>query len=246
MTTSKTPREHLALALDNCAELAQIQEMVDRTVQHVGVFKVGLEQYTRFGPIVLDLIRRSNTRIFLDLKLHDIPNTVAKAVAAAAEHNIDLLTLHISGGRAMMEAAAEAAAKSTTPPRLIGVTVLTSISQQALGDELRVTGQMADQEGHLARLAMDSGLDGIVCSAVDLPAVRAMVPEGKEIVTPGIRPPGAEVQDQKRVATPRSAVAGGATLLVVGRPITAAEDPAAAAKTILLEVEASLHGNQGN
>jgi orotidine-5'-phosphate decarboxylase len=236
MSNQKPPSEYLALALDNCAERKQIQRLVYYTAPSIGTFKIGLEQYTRFGPSILQPLKESGRKIFLDLKLHDIPNTVAKAVEAAAEKQIDLLTIHCTGGSAMMKAAAAAARRARdrglNPPRLIGVTVLTSISESMLGDELAVGRPLSDYTAHLAELAAVSGLDGIVCSAVELPQIRPCLPEHFEIITPGIRLKSSAADDQQRIATPQEAVRNGATLLVIGRIVTTAEEPGRAAAQI--------------
>jgi len=242
--TKKQPSDYLALALDNIDTLADLTALIDKTHESVGVYKIGLEQFTRFGPPILQPIRDRGRRIFLDLKFHDIPNTVAKAVASACELGIDYLTLHTQGGLEMMKAAAQNAREMSgnvlKPLKLIGVTVLTSISPDALAQELSVATPMPRHVRHLAELAMKAGLDGIVCSAADLAEVKPALPDCAEIITPGIRPQGAAINDQKRIATPASAIRDGATLLVVGRPITQAADPATAAKIIMAEISIAL------
>jgi orotidine-5'-phosphate decarboxylase len=234
---NKQSRDFLALALDNLDDLAAIKQLVESTAPHIGVFKIGLEQFTRFGPVVLDAVRSANRKIFLDLKYHDIPNTVAKAVSAAAALGIDFLTIHTQGGKAMMQAAAEAATKASRPPKIVAVTLLTSLDASALKNELKCEVPVAQYVRHLAELAAQSGLGGIVCSAADLPSVKPGLPSTFEFITPGIRLADDSVQDQKRVATPQSAIAAGATLLVVGRPITAAASPRNAAARMADAVE---------
>ncbi|MBD3315709.1 MAG: orotidine-5'-phosphate decarboxylase [Chitinivibrionales bacterium] len=233
-------KNHLALALDNVETADDLAGLVESTKDSVGVFKIGLEQFIRFGPAILDTVRRPDTRLFLDLKLHDIPNTVAKAVSAASMHGVDLLTVHTTGGVEMMKAAvAEADAireRGMKAPKLLGVTLLTSISADCLREELRVPFAAADQVNHLASLAVEAGMDGIVCSAADLQVLRPIIPDRFEVVTPGIRPAGAAVQDQKRVTTAGDAIAAGATIVVVGRPITLAESPGEAAREIVGEI----------
>jgi orotidine-5'-phosphate decarboxylase len=181
---------------------------------------------------------------FLDLKFHDIPNTVAQAVLSACELKVDLLTIHTQGGSEMMKAAAQAAMKARESgrhaPKIIGVTVLTSIDQKTLHDELHVSVSLTDHIKLLIENAACAGLDGIVCSAADLSAVRSSIPDGFTVVTPGIRPAGTGVQDQKRIATPQDAIRNGATLLVVGRPVTAAADPSDAARQLCLSIEQAL------
>ena len=229
---SKQMKNYLALALDNVSEKNQIENLMNSLSEYIGIFKIGLEQYIRFGPEIVEVVRNKGNNIFLDLKLHDIPNTVAKAVIAASEHNVNYLTIHTSGGLKMMEDAVKAARGVENPPKLIGVTVLTSLDQSSLNNELRIHCSVTDQVAHLAQMAVKAGLDGIVCSAVDLPNIKNNLPDSFEIITPGIRPADAEIGDQKRVATPQQAIESGATILVIGRPITAAENPAIAAKAI--------------
>jgi orotidine-5'-phosphate decarboxylase len=215
-----------------------------------GGVKLGLEFFCANGPVGVREIARLGLPIFLDLKLHDIPNTVAKAVEALAPIAPAVLTVHAAGGRAMLEAA-KAAALPTT--KIVGVTVLTSLDEGDLG-AAGVSGSPADQVRRLADLARDSGLDGIVCSGAEVAAARAAWPEGYFVV-PGIRPAPfvpSEVEgrvstsldtngaggkdDQKRVVTPRQALEDGASMLVIGRPITAADDPARAIATIAAEL----------
>ncbi len=229
-------KNNIALALDNIEELPHLRYLIESTKDSVGVFKIGFEQFIRFGPEILEPVRHFGCKIFLDLKLHDIPNTVAKAVAAASMHEVDYLTLHTIGGEEMLTAAANAAAKATKAPKLIGVTVLTSIDQRCMNSDMRILGTVEDQVVHLAGLARRSGIDGIVCSAADLPVVKPTLPAGFEIITPGIRPAGVDAGDQKRIATPADAIANGATLLVIGRAITGAENPAKAAAEILAQL----------
>ncbi len=233
----KTPHNYLALALDNFSEISKLEELITKTSPFVGVYKLGLEQFTRFGPPVLDIIRKNQRKIFLDLKFHDIPNTVAKAVASACELKVDYLTIHTQGGIQMMKAAMEAARQYESRPKIVGVTLLTSIDQEMLNNELGVPLKTDQFVLHLARKAVEAGLDGLVCSAADLETVKPAIPEHFEVITPGIRPAGADVNDQKRVATPDWAIKNGATLLVVGRPITGAEDPGKAAEGIVNTIE---------
>lgn len=231
-------REKLALALDNVSSKEEIEKLIKSTSESIGVYKIGLEQFTRFGPSILELVRKQDRRIFLDLKFHDIPNTVAKAVSSACELGVHYMTIHTQGGVAMMQAAAEAASRSKSDicTKIIGVTLLTSINANALAEELAVQMDSTTYVRHLATLAVISRLNGIVCSAVDLPGIKDILPNHFEVITPGIRPSGSDIGDQARIATPREAIENGATLLVVGRPITAAEDPGEAARAILNEV----------
>lgn len=198
-------------------------------------YKVGFELYTRAGPdVVRELIERGK-RVFLDIKLHDIPNTVAGAVRAASDLGVDLLTVHTSGGPSMMEAAVEARSGAL---RLLGVTILTSVSPDEIstvwGREIR---SLREEVGRLAVMARQSGMDGIVASALEASWIRSQVGADFLIVTPGIRPAGADRGDQNRVATPAEAVRAGADYLVIGRPITHAPDPSAALMAVLEEIE---------
>ena len=173
--------------------------------------------------------------MFLDLKYHDIPNTVAGACRAAADLGVWMVNVHALGGRRMMEAAKEATAGARTPPLLVGVTILTSLGQDDLF-EVGLGGTALDNVLRLAKLSHDAELDGVVCSPVEIKALRRILPERFVLVTPGIRPAGAESQDQKRVMTPGEAVARGTSYLVVGRPITRAERPMAALEAIEAEI----------
>ena len=194
---------------------------------HVGGLKLGLEFFSANGRAGVRAMAELGLPIFLDLKLHDIPNTVGKAVQALRPLNPAILTVHAAGGRAMMEDAKAAAPAST---KVVAITVLTSLD----GEDLRAIGLAAnphEQVLRLARLAREAGLDGVVCSGEEVAGVRAQWPNGC-LVVPGVRPVGGATADQKRVMTPRAALDAGASLLVVGRPITAAEDPDAAARAI--------------
>lgn len=203
----------------------------------VGWLKVGLEAFVAEGPALVAEVAAAGAKVFLDLKFHDIPATISGAVASAARSGAAMVNVHASGGRAMLEAAREAADR-TGLERLIAVTVLTSIDARALAD-LPMAGQPEAIARRLALLAKDCDLDGVVCSAADLPGIRGACGPEFFAVVPGIRPAGAELQDQKRVATPASALSAGADLLVIGRPVTAAKDPDDALARILAEVEAA-------
>ncbi|HRS36888.1 MAG TPA: orotidine-5'-phosphate decarboxylase [Thermoanaerobaculia bacterium] len=215
--------ERLAVALDT-ADWERFDAWCALFGPRVGYLKVGLEAYVRFGPRAVERARESGARVFLDLKLHDIPNTVAGAVGAARELGVSLLTLHAGGGRAMLAAAVEAARGELG---LLAVTVLTHLDPEALA-ELALPGAIGDRALAWARLAQAAGCRGIVCSAQELGVLRPALPPPFLLVTPGIRPPAAAAGDQRRVATPETALAGGSDLLVVGRPLTAAPDPEAA------------------
>ncbi len=201
--------------------------------------KVGLELYTAEGPAIVREIRAGGRLVFLDLKLHDIPNTVARAVRAACELGAQMLTLHASGGRAMIRAAADALRAEGDPKlRLVAVTMLTSLGPDDMAD-LGISRALPEQAAALGRLALDCGAHGVVCSAREAAAMRASLGPHAIVVTPGIRPAGENSEDQKRVATPAMAVRSGATHLVVGRPILNAPDPAAATRAILAEMAAA-------
>jgi orotidine-5'-phosphate decarboxylase len=201
--------------------------------------KVGKELFTAAGPdLVRDLVGRG-FGVFLDLKFHDIPNTTAAACRAAAELGVWMVNVHASGGRRMMEAAREAVDKSVHKPLLIGVTVLTSMDEAALR-ETGVERSPREQVLHLAKLVQQSGLDGVVCSAQEAADLRARFGPGFALVTPGIRPAGADAGDQSRVMTPGSAIRAGSDYLVIGRPITQAADPLSVLQAINQEVEKEL------
>ncbi len=208
-------------------DIAVAEAIAGPVRDHAGGVKLGLEFFAAQGPAGVARIAALGLPIFLDLKLHDIPNTVAKAVAALAPLKPAILTVHAAGGQAMMRAAKAAAPDGT---RVVAVTVLTSLDQADL-EACGIGGSPAGQVSRLARLARESGLDGIVCSGAEVSAARDQWPEGFFVV-PGVRPEGGDAGDQKRVVTPANALANGASILVVGRPITAAADPAAAMRSI--------------
>jgi orotidine-5'-phosphate decarboxylase len=240
----ENPQDYIALALDNVQDTEQLQQLIHETKDYFGTYKIGLELFTKYGPSVLEFVRKENRCIFLDLKFHDIPNTVAQAVYSAALLNVNFCTLHTQGGTAMMHAASASALKARkdglTVPKLIGVTVLTSIDNTSLNNDLNVQVPIGSHIRHLASLAITSGLNGIVCSAKDLITVKDIIPDIFEIITPGIRSAGIVANDQKRIATPAEAIAHGSTLLVIGREVTLADNPQSAAKSIYDEVAASL------
>jgi orotidine-5'-phosphate decarboxylase len=198
--------------------------------------KVGLEMFTRCGPDCVRAVADLGFDVFLDLKLHDIPNTVARAVESAARLPIKMLTLHIGGGAEMMRHAVNAQRQSAPDLLLLGVTVLTSLGESDLCD-LGVAATPEAQVGRLARLAVEAGVGGLVCSPLELPSLRAQLPPAVKLVTPGIRPAGAGGRDdQTRVMTPAGAARAGADYIVVGRPIFKAANPVAAAEAILAEL----------
>jgi orotidine-5'-phosphate decarboxylase len=211
-------------------------ELARSVAPFVGAFKVGKELFVSAGPEIVRQLRATGAQVFLDLKFHDIPNTVAKAVAAATRLDVQLLTIHTSGGSEMM-AAAERAAQETAaalgrlPPLVLGVTVLTSMDASALA-ELGVQSDVPSQVQRLALLAQKSGLRGLVCSPLELSMLRQVLPNEMSLVTPGIRTGADKADDQKRTLSARDAMAAGASWLVIGRPIYAAPDPAGAARAI--------------
>lgn len=204
--------------------------MVDRLGSEGGFYKVGLELYTRAGPDFVRSLTQMGRRVFLDLKLHDIPNTVVGGVRAAADLGVELLTVHCSGGRAMLEAAAEAAAGRLA---VVGVTLLTSLTAEDVEAVWGRSGvNMGDEVLRLGALAKEAGLSGVVASGSEVARLKSELGVGFKVVTPGIRPRGGDVADQARVVTPAAAAASGSDYLVVGRPVTRAEDPAAALRAI--------------
>jgi orotidine-5'-phosphate decarboxylase len=194
--------------------------------------KIGKELFTSCGPALVEQLVNSGYDIFLDLKFHDIPNTVQKAASAAARLGVWMLNVHALGGSAMMQAAREGVEIVAQRPFLIAVTVLTSLSSQDLKD-IGIDRSVPDLVDRLARNALANGLDGVVCSAEEAPALRSSIGESALLVTPGIRPEWASTDDQQRIVTPQQALADGASYLVIGRPITRHQDPAAALALII-------------
>jgi len=222
-------KEQIILALD-VPDAATALQWMQRMKSHVGCFKIGLQLFCAHGP---DLVRQATdlgSPVFLDLKLHDIPNTVASAIQSLDGLNVRFLTIHTQGGPAMIEAAQ--AAIGDNPTQLLGVTVLTSLNDSQV-TALGYPKNASDQAVHLAAMAGKSGLDGFVCSPLEASAIRAAVPGIKALVTPGVRPAGADQGDQSRVTTPQQAIANGATHVVIGRPILKAENPEAVAENLL-------------
>jgi len=224
----------LIVALD-FASRARALAMVDRLGEAADFYKVGLELYTRSGPGVVRELSRRKKRVFLDLKLHDIPNTVSGAVHAATDLGVELLTVHVAGGCRMMEVAAEAAEGRVA---LLGVTLLTSLSPSDVEDMWgHPISSLREQVVRLATLSQESGLDGVVASPQEVQALRRRLGKELLVVTPGIRLPGVDVNDQARVATPSQAAGAGASHLVLGRAVTAAADPVAALEKVRRSLE---------
>jgi orotidine-5'-phosphate decarboxylase len=226
------PKDRLIVALD-VASADEAQALALRLGGHVGMFKVGKQLFTAAGPTAVSRLIEAGARVFLDLKYHDIPNTVSGAVAAAVDLGVSLVDVHALGGRSMIAAAATALAASET--RLLAVTVLTSHDEATL-TEIGLAGPVVSAVERLALLARSSGAHGVVASPHEIAAIRRACGPDFLIVTPGIRPAGAKAGDQARAATPAAALTAGADYLVVGRPITEAPDPAAASAAIVAEM----------
>jgi orotidine-5'-phosphate decarboxylase len=231
-------QQRLIVALDVPTAEAALA-LASRLEDQCKWFKVGLELYIAAGPSVVEALVRHGHSVFLDLKLHDIPNTVAAAVRSAASLGAGLLTIHAAGGPAMMAAAQGAVSALSNAPQLLAVTVLTSMDRS----QLIATGvehTPADQVMLLAKAGLEAGIRGFVCSPQEVAALRALTGNDGVLVTPGIRPSGSDQGDQQRIATPSAALKEGASYLVVGRPITQAPDPAMAAEAILQEIAEAL------
>lgn len=226
------PRIVVALDYDSAEPALALAASLDPTQCRL---KVGKELFTRCGPSIVESLQTLGFGVFLDLKFHDIPNTCAKAVKAAADLGVWMVNVHASGGQAMMAAAREALESSTHKPLLIGVTVLTSMGGRDL-TEIGITREPEQQVLSLARLVKSSGLDGVVCSAMEASALKAALGSDFITVTPGIRPVGSAGNDQQRIMTPEQAVKLGADYLVIGRPITQAADPLQACQNILATI----------
>ncbi|MEY4578371.1 MAG: hypothetical protein RL701_3074 [Pseudomonadota bacterium] len=234
--TPTQPHERLIFALD-VPSLDEARQLVELLHADVGVFKVGLELFTAVGPVALAPIQGHGRKVFLDLKLHDIPATVERAVGAAVTLGVSYLTLHAAAGPAALAAAAKVT--QGTSLQLLAVTMLTS-ADDALLDAVGLRGPLPSAVSRLAKLAVDSGVHGLVCAPSDCAALRAELGSEVLLVTPGVRPLGADNQDQKRVGSPSAALAAGADLLVVGRPIRDAHEPRAAARQIVQEIARSV------
>ena len=227
-------RDRLIVALDFPSP-EEARKLVLALKSTIGTYKIGKQLFTAAGPDFVRELLNAGSHVFLDLKFHDIPNTVGAAVSAAAALGVGMLTVHASGGRKMLRAAVEAAAQSKRPPLILAVTVLTSLDDEDLA-EIGVSGRVQDQVLRLAALSRNAGCGGIVASPQEVRELRRELGTDFAIVTPGVRPEGTAAGDQARVATPAAAIAAGSTHLVVGRPITGAGDPAAAATAILQEI----------
>jgi orotidine-5'-phosphate decarboxylase len=229
-------RNPIIAALD-VPEAGAALKLVEELAPVAGGFKVGSELFTAAGPDIVRRIRERGTMVFLDLKFHDIPNTVAKAVAAAVRLDVQMLTVHAGGGREMLKAAEQSAQETAfqlgrTPPWVLGVTILTSLDTAALS-EVGMDANVDNQVRRLATVAVKAGLRGLVCSPLEVARLRLSVPPNTQLITPGVRTGAEKADDQKRTLTPREAVKAGANWLVIGRPICKAENPRAAAEKIL-------------
>lgn len=238
-------KDRLVLALDIDTK-EEAFELVSELHEYVGIFKVGLQIITSEGPEIVKCIQEKGCKLFFDGKFHDIPNTIAKASANVTRLGADIFDVHVAGGSKMIKAAVKESVKvaekyNIPKPTILGITVLSSIDQTLLTEELAVPEQIDAHVTRLALLAKESGLDGVVASVKEVEQIRKACGKDFLIMCPGIRPTWAEVNDQKRIATPAEAIRLGADLLVVGRPITAAENRVNAAKKILSEIQESLN-----
>jgi orotidine-5'-phosphate decarboxylase len=234
--TIKINDPKIIVALDYADEKSA-WELVQKLDPTLCRLKVGKELFTATGPQFVEKLAKSKYGVFLDLKFHDIPNTVAKACRAASNLGVWMLNVHASGGLEMMQAAKQAVDANANSPLLIAVTVLTSMNEAAF-KKIGIKGTLDNHVVRLAKLTRDAGLDGVVCSAAEAPKLRKKLGPDFCLVTPGIRPASASLDDQKRVATPKAALIMGSSYLVIGRPITQASDPLAALQTVHAECSA--------
>lgn len=233
-----TARDRLIVALD-VPDSSRALQFVNTLKDNVGVFKIGKQLFVAEGPQLVREVVSRGSKVFLDLKFHDIPNTVAGAVKSASALGVSMLTVHASGGLKMLKAAVDAASQSPNPPLILAVTVLTSLDDADLR-RVGVESRVLDQVLRLAALAREAGCGGIVASPHEVREIRRELGEGFAIVAPGVRPAGSPVGDQARVLTPAEAIKAGASYLVVGRPITEAPDSAMAARAVVDEIAGAL------
>ena len=239
MNNPNNPKDKIIFALD-VEHFREAQQWVNLLKDRVGIFKVGKQLFTHAGPKVVDMIRQKGQKVFLDLKFHDIPNTVARAGEEATKLNVAMFNLHALGGFAMMKKTVEgsrAVAKSLGIPRplILAVTILTSMDEETL-KEVGVQGPLLEEVGRLAHLSMKAGVDGVVASPQEIGIIRQRCGEKFLIVTPGIRPPSDKKDDQKRTLSPKEAISAGADYLVIGRPIKEAKDPIGALQGIIEDI----------
>lgn len=237
-------RQRLILAVDT-ADINEARRVLDELHDCVGVFKIGLQLFTHYGPEILKVFQSAGAKIFLDCKFLDIPNTVAKACEEATAHGVGMFTVHASGGKDMLKAAAAATEKKASelgvkPPTILAVTVLTSISQATLTDELHVSGKLDEHVLRLARMSFASGVKGIVASPEEAARLRQELGPDLVLVSPGVRPAWSDPDDQSRFTSPYEAIKNGSDYLVVGRPIIKANNRREAAQKILAEIEEAL------
>lgn len=236
-------KDRIVLALD-VDTTEEAMALVRKLTGYVGVFKIGMQLFNSAGPTIVQKVHDLGGRVFLDLKLHDIPNTVGAAGKVLTRLNTYMFNVHAAGGREMMrkvaeESAAEAGRLGMEPPLVLAVTVLTSISQKELAEEMFVSGMTVEElVVKWALMAQESGLGGVVCSPREISLIRSSCGPDFKIVTPGIRPLWSAADDQKRITTPLQALEQGADFMVIGRPIVKADDPCAAAQRIIDELEA--------
>jgi orotidine-5'-phosphate decarboxylase len=237
-------KDRLIVALD-VSSMDEAKAIVKDLRDHVGMFKMGLELYTHAGLELFEMMRGEGIKVFFDGKFHDIPNTAAQASRNITRQGVAMFNVHATGGSAMMKASAEACREAATEknierPYLIAVTILTSMGPDTLKDELKVGDEVMSHVTHLAQLTKSSGLDGVVASAKEAASIRKACGDNFLIVTPGIRPEWAATNDQKRITTPAQALKDGADFLVIGRPITAANDRKVAAQKVVEEMETAV------
>jgi len=236
---STNARERICLALD-MLHSDEILRIVDQMHEFIGYFKLNFA-FTRFGPQLIESILKYNVKIFLDLKMHDIPNTVSGYVEAVTDLGVHIVTVHTAGGMDMMKTISETAknisAKSNRiPPKFIGVTILTNIDKKILNDQMKISGEIKDEVIRRVNMAMDSGLDGIVCSPVELSEIRNEIPDNCFCITPGVRSVKTNINDHKRVATFTDAIKAGSDLLVIGRDLLFSNNPIDYVKSVHEEI----------
>jgi len=228
-------KKRLILALDVDTR-KEVENLVDNLSEFVAMFKVGPRLFTKYGPSIIKFIQKRGGRVFYDAKFYDIPSVVEKAAQKVAEMGVDMLTLHTLGGAEMMEAAIKGAKKENEKIKVVGVTLLTSLTSQIIKEELGIEKRVNEEVVHLANLAKKVGLDGVISSPWEVEDLRKMMGEDFLLVIPGIRPFGGEKNEQKRVMGPREALVKGADFLVIGRPILASANPIRTTKKILKEI----------